>query len=894
MLPCFVLDKGVLKRVTINTYMPTDSDSGTTQKGDLVVVGSSAGGIGALSTLVSTLNKNFPAPIVLAQHLDPQRPSHLGTILERRSTLPIVVVSEDPPTPLESGKIYVVPANRHVTISDGLVLLEGDHANRPKPSIDRLLSSAAEVYGEHLIAVILTGSGSDGAAGAVDVKNAGGVVIVQNPKTAAYPSMPLSLPPTAVDHVVDVEEVALLLYDLLKGISFPDTEKVDDPLRDLLTQVSSQTNIDFRNYKSSTILRRIGRRMAVTHNGTIREYGEYLHNHPGEVQELVRAFLIKVTGFFRDPEAYEVLKKTVIPQLVERATGNGRTLRLWSAGCATGEEAYSMALMIAEYLGSDFAEWNIKIFATDVATDAINFARRAVYPENILNELPPEYKERFFEHFEGGYRVAKVLRQIVIFGEQDISRGVPFPRIDLVSCRNLLIYLKPEMQEVVLDLFAYSLHHTHGFLFLGKAETTRPSKANFELVDKRWKIYRCMGGPRAFPIHDSALSNRIPTGNFRDARKRTLSGASVSNLMEMTEAELDVAHLRRISETVLRYMNVAVVIIDRAYRIVTINSAARRLLGVRDIAYDQDFLHTVRGMPYHEVRRAIDSAFHERSTMNLPEIELDHAVEGSGRYVNISIMAMQTEQSAPELAVISALDITELVQMKKRLEAVQREHADMVNELSQANRRYSTMNKELQDANEELQAANEELMLTQEELQATNEEFEATNEELQATNEELETNNEELQATNEELQTTNDELSARTLELQDYGKQYRVEQLQLSSLLERFPHYVMVLHATDLTIQSINRGYKELFGGRDVIGLPIDEAFSGKQLESLIKLLKKVTKDGQAITSEPMKANTGGTGDGTFVHTVVPISDIATGNVDRLFIYSEKMEQAGR
>src|SRR5678816_4355167 len=196
--------------------------------------------------------------------------------------------------------------------------------------------------------------------------------------------------------------------------------------------------------------------------------------------------------------------------------------------------------------------------------------------------------------------------------------------------------------------------------------------------------------------------------------------------------------------------------------------------------------------------------------------------------------------------------------MQRRIEAIRREHAELVSELGDANKRFGTMNKELQDANEELQAANEELMLTQEELQATNEEFEATNEELQATNEELETNNEELQATNEELQTTNDELSARTLELQDSGKQYRVEQLQLSSLLERFPHYVMVLNAADLTIQNINPGYKQLFGGRNVIGLPINDAFSGKQLDSLLKLLRKVTKDGQAITSEPMKANADG------------------------------------
>src|ERR1044071_6254629 len=249
----------------------TDASTSETQSGDLVVVGSSAGGVGALSTLVSTLNKSFPAPIVIAQHLDPQRQSHLGSILERRSVLPIVLVGEEEPTQLENGKIYVVPSNRHVRIKEGHVHLEGDHGDRPKPSVDMLLSSAAESYGEHLIAVILTGSGSDGAAGAVEVKNAGGVVIIQNPETAPYPSMPLSLPPTAVDHVVEMEQIGPLLFDILKGPSLPAGEKVEDPLHDLLTHVSAQTNIDFRNYKSSTILRRIGRRMAVTHNSNIRD-----------------------------------------------------------------------------------------------------------------------------------------------------------------------------------------------------------------------------------------------------------------------------------------------------------------------------------------------------------------------------------------------------------------------------------------------------------------------------------------------------------------------------------------------------------------------------------------------------------------------------------------------
>lgn len=757
----------------------------------------------------------------------------------------------------------------------------------PKPSVDMLLSTAAQSYGEHLIAVILTGSGSDGAAGAVDVKNSGGVVIIQNPQTAPYPSMPLSLPPTAVDHVAEIEQIGPLLHDILKGINLPMTAKADDPLRDLLTQVSAQTNIDFRNYKSSTILRRIGRRMAVTHNEGIRDYADYLRTHPAEIKELVRAFLIKVTGFFRDPDAFEFLRETIIPLLTDRGRANGHTLRIWSAGCATGEEAYSLALLIADQLGTDFPEWNVKIFATDLNSDAVNFARRGLYPENVLKDLPNDYRERFFERVDQGFRISKTLRQAVIFGQQDISRGVPFPRIDLVTCRNLLIYLKPDLQQVVLDLFAYSLHQSHGYLFLGKAETARPTKGTFELVNKKWKIYRCLGGPIDFPAIEGSAQVNNP--NLRREIIRRQSSV-IQSPHDSSHVEFEITQLRRVNETMLRYTNVAVVIIDNHYRIITINAAARRLLGVRDVAYDHDFLHTVRGMPYHEVRRAIDTAFREHSTMTLPELELDQSSEGSGRYVTFTIMIMQMEQGAPDVAVITALDVTEQAQLKKRLEAVQHEHAALVGELSGANKRLGTMNKELQDANEELQAANEELMLTQEELQATNEEFEATNEELQATNEELETNNEELQATNEELQTTNDELAARTVELQELNKQLRVEQMQLSTLLERFPYYIMILNAEDLTIQTINPAYEKLLGGRNVKGLPLSDVFSGKEVDELTRVLKASARDAQSHSTGPIVASVNSEDSNRYIHTVVPIADVDSSVITCLFIYSEKAE----
>jgi two-component system, chemotaxis family, CheB/CheR fusion protein len=727
---------------------------------DLIVVGSSAGGIEALSILVSKLPSDFPAPIVLAQHLDPHRPSTLDTILRRRTTLPVELVTSE--TPLEKGKIYVVPSNRLVTIDDGQVKVREDQLiqQRPRPSVDLLLTSAAQVYGEHLIAVILTGSGSDGAAGAIEVKNAGGLVIVQDPQTARYPSMPLALPPTVIDFEADIEYIGPLLNDLLRGIDIPRTEeRTEDVVQGILKMVSRQASIDFRPYKTSTILRRIVRRMAVTHNRTIQSYADFLKTHPEAIGELVKAFLINVTQFFRDAEAFDYLASDILPNVIAQARAQDRVIRIWTAGCSSGEEPYSLAMLLADLLGADLPEWSVKIFATDLDEEAINFARRGLYVESMLKGISTEFRERFFEHAEHGYRISKTLRQMVIFGHHDLSRSAPFPRIDLVMCRNVLIYFTPELQEYVLNQFAFSLN-PEGYLFLGKAETVRPTMAFFELVNKHWKVYRCSSNVAAAP-------NRFLTGNLNTMRLEKRVNNASSKRAEKDEVpqeslppSFEIGQLRRLNELLLRYLPVGVVVIDRSYHVLTANGTARRLLGLRDISIEQDFLHTVRGIPYTTVRSSIDSVFRERNPATLPELELDISAGGNGRFIGISIALMQMDAGAPDLAVLSITDVTEQVQIRRQLEVVQVEQTQLMQDLSSANKRLNDINKELLDANEELQVANEELMLTHEELQATIEEFETTNEEL-------ETNNEELQATNEELETTNDELRARTSELQE-------------------------------------------------------------------------------------------------------------------------------
>ena len=868
--------------------------------GDLVVVGSSAGGVEALSVLVGSLPDDFPAPIVLAQHLDPNKPSSLDGILRRRTSLPVELVISS--IKMERGKIYVVPSNRLVSIRDGHVEVQEDgqrHA-RPRPSVDLLLSSAAAVYGDRLIAVILTGSGSDGAVGAVDVKNAGGTVIVQDPQTARYPSMPLALPPTVVDFEVDIENIGPLLYDLLSGVSLPRTEeKTEDFLRVILEQVSRQASIDFRPYKTSTILRRIGRRMTITRSHTMQEYSEYLRSHPEEIGDLVKSFLINVTQFFRDPDAFAYLKSDILPRLIAQAHDRDRVLRFWAAGCASGEEPYSLAMLLTDLLGAELPEWSIKIFATDLDEAAINFARRGLYSENLLKGIPDEYRDRFFERVDHGYRISKTLRQMVIFGQQNLSRSAPFPRIDLVLCRNVLIYFTPELQEFVLSQFAFSLS-PGGYLFLGKAETVRPTQSYYELINKHWKVYRCMGNALPMPIRQGLLDLNVKR---LEPRSLNLPGKSMEKTLadqEPPSPSLELGQLRRLNELLLRFLPVGVIVIDRSYHLLTANGTARRILGLREMGNEQDFLHAVRGIPYAEVRNAIDSAFRERTAASLPEIELDITIGGNGRFISMSIALMQMDAGAPDLAAISVIDVTNEVQTRRQLETVQAEQAQLMTELGSANKRLNDVNKEVLDANEELQVANEELVLTHEELQATIEEFETTNEELQATNEELETNNEELQATNEELETTNDELRARTTELQETTNLLESERLQLTEMVELAPFYIMVLRGPKLIVEAVNSQFTRLPGSRGVLGQSLNETFDvfREASRSIISAVREVYRLDVTRTIPRtllrFPQEQGEPAESYFMYTIVPTHDSAA-RVTGVVIYAaDETEQHAR
>jgi two-component system, chemotaxis family, CheB/CheR fusion protein len=726
----------------------------------LVVVGASAGGIEALSVVVSGLPKTFSAPIVVAQHLHPEHPSSLVEIIARRTELRVVLIQDR--MPLEPGTVYIVPPDRHVSVSDHEIRLEGDNAARPKPSVDRLLETAAEVYGERLIAVILSGTGSDGAAGAQYVAAAGGSVIAQDPETASFPSMPRSLSPHTVDAVTRLEAIGPLLQDLVEGET---TIKGDEDSVDrFLSQLRDRSGIDFAAYKRPTIVRRLERRMAATRSSTLADYRRYLLRQPEEVHRLTSSLLIKVTDFFRDPDLYRHLRDVLLPVVI-KAGEPTRELRFWSAGCATGEEAYSLAILVAEALGPELPTWSIRIFATDADPAAIAFARRGVYPASAVSAIEPELRDRHFRHYDGEYEVAPQIRAMTVFGEHDLGQRAPFPRIDLVLCRNVLIYFTPELQRRALQLFAFSLRDG-GYLVLGKSETTNPMPSSFVIEDSHLRISRRAG--------DRIL---IPTGRLREVPAIEGHRPNGSAARRPLAPELPVSIRGRQArpspteraESILLRLPIGVCVLDEAYDIQFVNTIARAHLGIHGAAIGQDFIHLARALDSARLRGAIDRALAGQTVRESFEVVSETPV-GMPQTLELTVAPLSFDSSQADRSVlVSVLDVSEervaarvseedLGRQASELERVR----DQLERLAQTNRGLLTGNDELASENAELRTANQELLVYNEELQAASEEVETLNEELHATNEELETLNEELQATVEELNTANDDLAARS------------------------------------------------------------------------------------------------------------------------------------
>jgi two-component system, chemotaxis family, CheB/CheR fusion protein len=794
------------------------------EDGQLVVIGASAGGIDALLVILGELDADFPAPIVIAQHLDPRRESMLATVFDARTALR--VVSVDGPVPLAPGVVYVVPSDRDVEIDAAVVRITEDGSTGPRPSVDRLFSSAARAFGERLIAVILSGSGSDGAAGAHLVKAAGGTVVIQDPMTAASPGMPSSLAPTTVDIAADLDTIASLLVSLVEGDHLPAARDQERTLPSFLDEVRDRTGVDFSAYKQPTILRRLQRRMLDTRSRDLREYARYMRQHPEEYERLVSTFLIKVTHFFRDPDLFAYLRDDIVPELVERAQTTGE-LRIWSAGTATGEEAYSLAMLVAERLDGGAKQITVRVFATDLDTAAVEFARRGIYSRAAVAGLPEHLLERYFIHSDGDYEVTKSIRAMTVFGQHDLAQRAPFPRTDLVLCRNVLIYFTPTLQRRAMQLFAFSLREG-GLLVLGKGEHPRELDDLFEPEHGRLKVYRRIGRPVALPriATRGGTPDPTPGGDRPPSRSaRQASAPRGEGLLPSSSPPLDR------SERLLADLPVGIVILDSEYDIVSINPTARRVLGVHGAAIGRDFVHQVERLAAPSIRGLIDGAL--RGEAGAITVAGGASASDGGERPAVRLLAGPLAgDGGRRLAAIIATDVSGEAKASAALEAeLDRSRAEraaseaMVDELRRSNAELLAANDELLRANAAFRTATEELLVSTEEAQAATEEVETLNEELQATNEELETLNEELQATNEELNAATSELEARQQQLEHIAASLETERAAARANEGRL---VAVLAAMEDAVMVVDSG------GRVVLANAAAERWFGATGDRLV------------------------------------------------------------
>jgi len=711
---------------------PPESESSPQQTLTVVGIGASAGGLEALEQLFSVMPQDTGLAFVVVQHLSPDFKSMMDELLSRRTKIPVVLVEDG--MRVEPNHIYLIPAKKDMIISEGRLLLSDKGASQELSlPIDLFFRSLAQDVGARAVGIILSGAGSDGARGIRDIHEAGGLVISQDEGSANFDGMPRSARDTGVvDHVLAPNQMPEILLDHSR---FPDSRALAEggvagPMRPYgvaaaLRFLQRAYGIDFAHYKPSTVTRRIERRLQMTQSASLEAYVERIASDPEELDALFHDLLIGVTRFFRDEAAFELLEKRVIPGLIEQLPPNDE-VRVWVAGCATGEEAYSLAILFNEELTRRKDKRRLKVLATDVHRGSLDFASRGLYTKDRVAHVRPDLLERYFDQRGPNYQVSPDLRQFVVFAPHNVVRDAPFTRIDLVSCRNLLIYLQPLAQKKVLNLLHFALKR-QGVLFLGPSENAGTLADDFDTVDTHWRIYRKRRDLRL--PNDTRIATPRQRGLSGQHDLSTAAGYSLSQVVAVYDALLD----EHIPPSLL---------VNERRELVHSFAGANRFLKIKEGRPSLDVLE----MMAPDLKLAVSGA-------------LQRALkDGSDVVYNSLRLRFGDDERLHRLTVRPILAPgVPLNHLLVTIEAV--DHAPLAPRLE------SELNLS-QLSQDQLGSLEAELRRTKENLQATIEELETSNEELQAANEELLASNEELQSTNEELQSVNEELYTVNAEYQ--------------------------------------------------------------------------------------------------------------------------------
>ena len=785
----------------------------------VVGIGASAGGLEALASFLKSLPGDTGGAFVVVQHMDPRHESMLPVLLARSTPMPVAQVTDG--MTVEPNHVYVIPPNTEMTIHGGVLRLigrpDGTAAYTP---IDAFLCSLAEDQREGAFGIILSGIGSDGTRGLQAIKGEGGVTLAQDEESSKFSGMPLhAVAAGCVDVVLPpnniAQELARVLHYSVAEVAaraelFPSE---NGSLKRILRLVRSAAGVDFTDYKQTTIRRRIARRALLRRCDTLAEYAKYAGEHPDEVSTLFEDLLIHVTSFFRDPEVLQYLRSTVFPRIFATLE-SGEPIRIWVPGCSSGEEAYSIAILLNEFLGDNFSQTRIQIFGTDVSEADIQKARIAIYSESIIRQVSPERLRRFFVKVEGGYQISKSIRDLCVFARHDVTKDPPFSRMEIISCRNLMIYLAPVLQKKVLSYFHYALK-PKGSLVLGKSEGVSAAASLFLLEDHKASVYAKVASPGHTLTKSKAAE--LP---------KMMAGSAIPPLPPPT------FDLRKEAERIIleRYSPPALVV-DSNMEIVHFQGDTSPFLKPAPGEASLNVLKLVRPELMFEVRRTIQESKKSATTILRENIRFKR--NGDMNLIDLEVVPIEGRlEKGADFVVLFSNERPSPAE-KGRSASGRKEEAKEIEQLR----------RELASAQENLRALAEDHEAAAEELRAANEEVLSSNEELQSTNEELETAKEELQSSNEELTTLNEELQNRNVELAQTTN-------DLKGLLDTVEIPIAIL-GNDRTLRRVTPAAAKLLNlvPHDV-GRPISQIRPSVDIPDLDRLASDVVQSGLAQERE--------------------------------------------
>ena len=749
----------------------------------IVGIGASAGGLDTLKQFFAALPAASGMAFVVLQHLDPTHESLMAELLSRHTGMSVQQAQDG--MAVEPNCVYMIPPNRYIYIRSGrLHLTEPTEQRGRRMPIDTFFRSLADDQKERAICIILTGTGSDGTAGLRAIKEQGGMAMVQEPKTAAYDGMPRSAIATGiVDFVLSVDKMPEVLsnyaqHPYLKGGADEQAlpPQAQDDLDTVLALIKTRQGLDFHHYKRNTIVRRIERRMGLRYTQTISDYLELLRQDADEIEQLCRDLMIGVTQFFRDAEAFQLLESQALSSLVEQANPN-EALRIWTPGCATGEEAYSIAILLFKQMKEQSKELRVQIFASDIDSHALEIGRAGIYSTSITSDIPQDLLNRaFIKTDDDHYEIQKPYRESVLFAKQNLISDPPFSKLDLISCRNLLIYLQPQLQEWLIRVFHFALK-PGGFLLLGSSENVGNHSDLFEPLSKHWRLYRRQGVVARLPLSFPTVSPQDQKGQNKRGAER--DGAAV-----------------RLADRALRWISdafaPATVLINRQHEALFFHGDVVPYLTIPPGEPNHNLLDMLRDGLSTPVRSAVRQALRSRQPVEIDRIQVRRP-EGLAP-ISIRVAPIEATPEAEVLFLVAFNDLREALNTAPGMGASSAQSPDdLVQQLED----------ELRSTKEDLQGTIEEMETANEELKASNEEVMSVNEELQSANEELETSKEELQSLNEELTTLNHQLQDKVAELEQAGND--IHNLLVST------HVATLFLDTEFRIMRYTPAVTELF-----------------------------------------------------------------------------------